>query len=166
MNKQLVQWEKSVESLISLYRLKIILLQDKDITVLDTQPNSNTSKNHSILWYAPGFFTDKSQPIRRLYGKPISFKTTLKFQSCVADILRDRGSTLKAFFSYDKKLNGRTIKNELEFCYHNLNVITRVFDEFEEAYNRHKHGLSIIDKSRNDKYWHELEFKKVDYHLF
>ena len=49
MNKLLIQWEKSVESLISLYRLKIILLQDKVITVLDFEPNSNTSTNHSLL---------------------------------------------------------------------------------------------------------------------
>ena len=163
MNKQLVQWEKSVEALIERYRHKIELLKNKDITAFDNQSILTKDIDRDIMWNAPGWIYDRPQIIRRIKGKPISFKTTHKFQLCVVDILRARSSTLKAFFCYDKKINGRTIKNELEFCYHNLNVITRVFDEFVEAYNRHKHGLSIIDKSRNDKYWYEFEYKKVDY---
>ena len=163
MNKQLVQWEKSVETLIERYRHKIELLKNKDINALNNQSIFTKDIDHDIMWYAPGWIYDRPQIIRRIKGIPISFKTTQKFQLCVASILRTRGSTLTVFFNYDKKNSNKLIENELEFCYHNLNVIKRVFDEFVDAYSRHKSGLSIIDKSRTDDYWYEFEYKKVDY---
>ena len=161
MNKQLVQWEKSVEALIERYRHKIELLKNKDINAFDNQSILTNDIDHDIMWYAPGWTYDRPQIIRRIKGKPISFKTTHKFQLCVAYILRARGSTLTALFNYDKENSNRTIENELEFCYHNLNVITRVFDEFVDAYSRHKNGLSIIDKSRNDNIGLNLTIRKL-----